>query len=382
MTSYYGQQDVGIVFIKSLEDLEKDADHHDYEAPFIFANYKVIDKTCNKELKFTVSLNKAEARKQRQLAYKKHAKCEVVIEELHLIDNLVVSVRDIYTTEEYMRKIRSLHDLPHEQAIKRSQVMALKNNINLNGTVKEIITDKDIGTRNGLMRMMLIKFADSYGDTIEITLWGAMAEGITEGATIEIRKAEINTYQYSNGLQVPRYGSVKITSVPEKPVPVELPEDGLIMKFNFKSKEAFDILRNIEPEIRDEDKVYVDFIHSSITIKNPSRYDLFGMKITELGSVKKRARVKKIEKLHGVMKDNIVVVGYDPNYGTIKENFAYEVMKDDENKQISFRDKFSWKCGQCDEAYGYQSEAVNCSHKHIEFGKMIGDIVKSVEVVS
>lgn len=398
MTGFYDQpREIGIVFIKSIEDLEKDAEYHDYQAPFLFANYKVVDKTCNKDLKFNVSLNKAEARRQRQLAYKKHAKCEVVIEELHLVDNMIMGVRDIFGRKEHHYKVEAAADLTHERSktdpsirIKRKEIMGFSNNINMNGKVKSIVSDKIINTKNGQMRMLVIDFEDSYGDTIHVTIWGDMANGIVEGSGLEIRKAEVSTYQYAVNyeLQIPRYGSVKITSVPEPVKPIKLPEDGLVMTLNFKSKNDFgNFMEFVTPAIRVEDTAYIDYVNGSITIRNPTRYERFGMKITELGSIPNEPRSKRIEKLEGVIKDNFVTVGVlnDGAYGqkgtVLKENWAYEVVKDDESKHLSFMDKYSYKCGQCHEKYGYKQDAEQCSKKHIPYGKMIGDYVKSVEIV-
>lgn len=388
MTGYYDQPTQRpVVFIKSLDDLEVAAEQRDYDAEFIFANYKVVDKTCNKDLKFNVSLTKAEARRQRQLAYKKHAKCEVVIEELHLVDNLIVSLCDVSRTSAYFDKIHNLRENTLENRIKRSEILALTNNINMNGKIKSISTDKIINTKNGPTRMMIVEFEDMSGETIDITIWGDMAEGLVEGASVEIRKAEINTYTYGKGLQVSRYGSVKVTSVPEKKVEqlVELPKDGLIMTLNFKTPNEVTIfLENVKPEIRREDRVFTDFVNGSITIRNPSRYERLGLKLTELGSVKNQPRSKRIEKLQGIIKNNFVTVGVmnDGPYGAkctpIKENFAYEVVEGEEHKHISFMDKYSWKCGICDEKFGYQHDAEACSKKHIPHGKMLGDYVKSV----
>lgn len=373
-----------IVFIKTMEDLEKDAEQRDWYSPFIFANYKVVDKTCNKELKYCVSMNKAETRKARQLAYKKHAKCEVVIEELHLIDNMFVTISDVHGTEPYVRKQGKL-----EAPVKRSVMMGLRNNINLKGVVKSIISDNVITTRNGPSRKMEITFEDINEDTIKILIWGDMTEGIVEGCTVEIRKAELNTYEYAIcELQVSRFGSVKVMYVPEPEKLPELPRDGQIMELQFKSRKDYaNFMENVNPQIRDEDIVYAGQVSGLLKIRNPTRYERNGMKVTELGSIQRQPRSKRIDKVEGVTKDNFVTVGVlnDGPYGTkgsaIVENFSYDVIKGDEDKRLSYMDKFSYKCGICGEIYGYQHDAENCSLNHIPYGKMLGEIVTSVKII-
>lgn len=373
----------GIVFIKSIEDLNVEADWKDFEYPFVFANYKVVDKTCNKVIKYFVSQSKAEAKKQKQLAYKKHANCEVVIEELNLLDGITVTLENVMGTlasAEHKRK-KDLGSKPL-----RRDFMTLKNNININGTVKSVIFDKDIDTRNGSMRMTKIEFEDENLNTIPITLWGEMCAGIEEGCKVEIKKAEINIFRERfEGLQVPRYGSIKITFTPVKKVEVlpELPTDGLRIKMTFKDTRQFaDFMEHVTPQIRDEDKEYVDFVNGSITLRNPSRYE-YGMKLTEFGSIPREPRTIRIPKVKGVMKDNFQTVGVlktDGPYGTkhtpIVENWEYEVFEDDEKKGISYMDKYSYECAQCHEKYGYRHDAIECSTNHIPYGKMQGEYAK------
>jgi len=113
-------------------------------------------------------------------------------------------------------------------------------------------------------------------------------------------------------------------------------------------------------------KIFVDWVNGKVTADDDLK--LNGLPLADVYSIKKTPRVKRIAKVQGEEKSEVVYLS------TGKERWYYEAIGGDDENRVSHMDKYSYKCAVCDKIYGYQYKAKNCSFGHIASGKIEGDL--------
>ena len=239
----YNQREDEIVWVTDLEQLELPYNANQGNIPFLFSRYDVMDHTCDKCWKKTLSSRKAEEWKQKKLATKKHAKCNIEIIEKNIVKDLDADLSNVLGTEsntqlwetkwynakrdEYHRKV----DVP------RKDLLTLKSNISMIVEITEIELDKNIITKKDEpMRLTVLNIKDRNGNLSKLTLFNALdADDYEVGVRLQLTDAQVNmrkvesrhSYdaptEYPDGLNIPRWGSLNIFSgeMPKAVTPIE-----------------------------------------------------------------------------------------------------------------------------------------------------------------
>lgn len=205
-----------ILWIKNLDQLNDRYPYSSRGKKFVFAKYEVVDITHdNKIVKVTASPRKAEERVAKQLAYKKHAKCEVIVRENDLQAKLSLDLSNVYGTDAYNKKFeRSL--LP--ETLNRD-VIVVDRNINMVLKITGVELDKFIITKaEKEMRLTILNVEDRNGGQTTMTLFdNDLVDKISENQFIKITNAEVNMRKYRDseesrpeGLKVPSWSKLEL----------------------------------------------------------------------------------------------------------------------------------------------------------------------------
>lgn len=111
-------------------------------------------------------------------------------------------------------------------------------------------------------------------------------------------------------------------------------------------------------------RVFVDYANGRVIADGDLKL-WNGVKLQELYSVKKKARIKRVAKVEGEKVLETVSNG---------EKWEFEYIGGDRNNPVSFKDAYSYKCAFCDKVYGYQHAAKWCSVTHVARGLIEGDL--------
>jgi hypothetical protein len=225
MWNTYSPQESEIVWITDLEQLKGVYDFDLGFKPFIFARYSVVDHTCDKTLKKKfLSMNRAEERKQKQLATKKHAKCSIEIVENKIIDALDLDLSNVLGTDANMRRWETNFYNYSENRPTLEKLITIKDNISMTLKVTEVELDKNIITKNDKpMRLTKLGLQDKNGNgTVLIMFDSDIVDKIKIGDSLKLVDAQVNMRMYSDsnesrpdGLKIPPWGSVSILSESE-----------------------------------------------------------------------------------------------------------------------------------------------------------------------
>lgn len=244
---YYQREDE-IVWITDLDQLELPYNANSYESiPFLFSRFEVIDHTCNKCWKKTLSNNKANEWKQKKLATKKHANCDIEIVENNIAKDLDVDFSNVHGNEAnnelYNKKWKNAKcDEFGNRFVIRKDLLTLKTNISMIVEITDIELDKNIITKSDVpMRLTVLTIKDRNNNLSKLTLFDAEnADEFEVGTKLQLTDAQVNMrkgydgrkqYEYPDGLNIPRWGSFKIFSG-------EMPKPKVILESGFAVVEA------------------------------------------------------------------------------------------------------------------------------------------------
>ena len=227
----YSNEESEIVWITNLNQLEDVYDFQQGHKPFIFSRYQVVDNTCEKILKKKfLSMKRAEAKKEKQLSYKKHAKCSVDIVEDKLIDKVDIDFSNVLGTESNARRWETnFYRFQSEQLDDGkftrptlNSLITVKDNISLIATVEEVEFDKNLITKQEKqMRLTKLMLKDKNGNMASVTLFDSdMADNVQVGTKLQLVDAQVNMRMPQNsnsdplpdGLKIPPWGSISIFS--------------------------------------------------------------------------------------------------------------------------------------------------------------------------
>ena len=235
MTGYYGyKSEPEIIWIKDLTQLNEPYKFSSEYIKFVFAKYEIVDKTHDKIVKRTASIKKAEEKKARHLAYKKHTKCDVQIIENDLQSKLDITLTNVYGTQasyDNIQKIRQRkYDSSFEYVPLTRDFVMVDRNINMVLKISKVDLDKFIITKAGKeMRLTILKVEDRNSIQTTITLFdNDVADKITENQFIKITNAEVNMRKYkdsdearADGLKIPSWAKLELIDAKGFPTPIE-----------------------------------------------------------------------------------------------------------------------------------------------------------------
>lgn len=248
-------QEPEIVWVKSADQLNDKFPYGRYYTKTVFAKYEVVDITHdNKIVAVKASPKTAEEKRQKHLAYKKHAKCEVIVRENDIQNKLNLNLADVYGTD-------SSHEKDEEVNRKRNQsfengtdwsptirdLIFVDRNINMELKVAGVEVDKNIITRTEkAMRLTVLKVEDRNGNHSSITLFDndicdKFADPQNPNAFVKLTNAEVNmrkrNYQDSDrdavpeGLKIPSWSKIEIingfSELPEEQIPAPIQNEAV-----------------------------------------------------------------------------------------------------------------------------------------------------------
>jgi len=224
-----------IVWIKNIEQLNDKYPYHDYYKKCVFAKYEVVDITHdNKIVAVKASPKTAEEKRQKQLAYKKHAKCEVIVRENDIQAKLYLDLSNVFGTDasyEMVRKVEQKQDAHWQPSIR--DLIIVDRNINMELKISNIELDKNIITKTEKeMRLTILAVEDRNGAHTTITLFdNDVADKIGENQHIKITNAEVNMRKYKDseesrpeGLKIPSWAKLELISGFSEITPSQIPE--------------------------------------------------------------------------------------------------------------------------------------------------------------
>jgi len=236
----YGyNSDPEIIWIKDINQLNENYTFSNSMIPCIFARYNVVDHTCDRLWKKTLSLNKANEWVAKKLATKKHAKCKIDIEEDKLIDQVTIDLSNVLGTKsnwdrwENQPRKRDCYDQPSIPRTIRD-VLTVKSNISMIVKIDSVELDKNIITKKEeSMRLTILNISDIYENKTTITLFNCeIADEFQEGKLVELKDAEVNMRtpkddpygeKHPDGMKIPKWGSISLYNGEwKKPVKEEI----------------------------------------------------------------------------------------------------------------------------------------------------------------
>jgi len=227
-------QEPEIVWIKNDEMLNDDYPYRNYYTKSVFAKYEVVDITHdNKVVKVTASPRKAEERVAKQLAYKKHANCKVIVRENDIQAKLDLTLENVFGTDasyEMVKRVeekRGKSDYSWKPSIR--DLIIVDRNINLVLKISKVELDKNIITKaDKPMRLTILHVEDRNNAQTSITLFdNDVADKISENQFIKITNAEVNMRKYNDGdvrpegIKIPSWAKLELIDAKEFPTPIE-----------------------------------------------------------------------------------------------------------------------------------------------------------------
>jgi hypothetical protein len=255
LTGWYSTPEPEIVWIKNIEQINEKYPLNSYYKKSVFAKYEVVDITHdNKIVAVKASPKTAEERKAKQLAYKKHAKCEVIVRENDIQSKLNLDLSNVFGTEasyemvsQVERKQRKLWDSGNNWRPTIRDLIIVDRNINVELKVVGVEVDKNIITKTEKeMRLTVLKVEDRKGNHTTITLFDnhicdKFADPQNPNAFVKLTNAEVNMRKrnYSDsqseaipeGLKIPSWSKIEIIDsfselpVEQIPTSIEEPEE-------------------------------------------------------------------------------------------------------------------------------------------------------------
>jgi hypothetical protein len=219
MWGSYSVQEPDIVYVKTLDQLDEPYPYDSYYKKTVFAKYQVIDVTHdNKLVTVKASPKKAEERKQRQLQYKKHANCEIIIKEVDIQNTLKLNLSNVFGTQACLDRVSALYNKGNPM-IKDNIIV--DRNINMKLKVDDIEVDKMIITKTEKqMRLTVLNVSDDHGNHTTITLFDSdVVDQFKEGQEnfVQLTNAEVNMRRYQNsdeampeGLKIPSWAKIEV----------------------------------------------------------------------------------------------------------------------------------------------------------------------------
>jgi hypothetical protein len=237
MMNYYQREDA-IVWVTDLKELDLPFNSNQAMIPFLFSRYEVMDHTCDKCWKKTLSSRKADEWVAKKLATKKHANCNIEVIENNIAKDLDVDLSNVLGTESNgelwnTKYFKAPRDDYGNKFVPRKDLLTLKANISMIVEITGIELDKNIITkREEPMRLTVLLIKDAQGNTSKLTLFNAeLADEFEVGTRLQLVDAQVNmrkqdgrgssygeSTEYPDGLNVPRWGSLTIFSG-EMPTP-------------------------------------------------------------------------------------------------------------------------------------------------------------------
>ncbi len=238
MTGWYSSPpEPEIVWIKNIDQLNDKFPYDSYYKKCVFAKYQVIDITHdNKIVAVKASPKTAEARKARQLAYKKHAKCEVIVRENDIQAKLTLDLSNVFGNDASYEMIRNVEKKQSQEfkwypSIR--DLIIVDRNINMELKITKVDLDKFIITKIGKeMRLTILQVEDRNGNHTAITLFdNDVVDKISENQIIKITNAEVNMRKYADseesrpeGLKIPSWAKLELISGFSEVAPSQIPE--------------------------------------------------------------------------------------------------------------------------------------------------------------
>ena len=240
MTGYGYRPQPEIIWIKDSSQLDQPY-KYDSGIKFVFAKYEIVDKTHDKIVKRTASIKKAEEKKARHLAYKKHAKCDVQIVENDLQSKLDLTLSNVYginASYEAQRKVMERkYETDYQYVPLTRDFILVDRNINMVLKINKVELDKFIITKAGKeMRLTILKVEDRNNVQTTITLFdNDVADKISENQFIKITNAEVNMRKYLDqfgrqdrepvpeGLKIPSWAKLELIDLKGFPTPTQAP---------------------------------------------------------------------------------------------------------------------------------------------------------------
>ena len=274
---YNYQREDEIVWITELNSLDLPYNANRGGLPFLFSRYEAMDHTCDKCWKKTLSSRKAEEWKNKKLATKKHAKCNIEIIENNIVSKLDVDLSNVYGTDSnnemwQTKYYKAPRDDFGNKFVPRKDLLTLKANISMVVEITAIEMDKNIITKKDEpMRLTVLEIKDRNGNQTKLTLFNASnADAYEVGIRLQLVDAQVNMRkqgtgyeqtEYPDGLNIPRWGSLSIFSgdmpkpkVDEKTVGFAVTDDTVIEQKEIRceqehcSKTALKSVGNIDAE--------------------------------------------------------------------------------------------------------------------------------------
>lgn len=215
----YGYEKPSIVWVKTIDQLDEPYPYDEYYIKTVFAKYHIIDVTHdNKLVGVKASPKTAEEKKQKQLAYKKHKDCEVIVKEVDLQASLVLNLSNVFGTDACVNRVGKLYNQP--TPLLRDNII-VDRNINMKLKVDKVEVDKNIITKTEkAMRLTVLNVSDVHGNTTSITLFdNDIVDKINtdELTIIKVTNAEVNMRKYNDhddpmpeGLKIPSWAKIEV----------------------------------------------------------------------------------------------------------------------------------------------------------------------------
>ena len=230
-----------------------------YYKKSVFAKYEVVDITHdNKIVAVKASPKTAEERKAKQLAYKKHAKCQVIVRENDIQAKLTLDLSNVFGTDASYKMVSDVEekrrnsDFTWKPTIR--DLIIVDRNLNLELKVVGVEVDKNIITKKETeMRLTVLKVEDRKGNHTTITLFDnhicdKFDDPQKPNAFVKLTNAEVNMRQrydqsgypekekFPEGLKIPSWSKIEViggfSELPEEQIPttIDQAEDNSVVR--------------------------------------------------------------------------------------------------------------------------------------------------------